>query len=148
MKSFVWVALALCLFAADATAKVRVKDIVSVRGVRDSQLVGYGLVVGLQGSGDTLRNSVFTEQSMQSMLDKMGIAVRAGQMRTRNVAAVIVTADAPAFAGFGARIDATVSSLGDATSLTGGITWLYVGTVGRPRGGTDPASAPTGPSTR
>ncbi len=120
MKSFVWVALALCLFAADATAKVRVKDIVSVRGVRDSQLVGYGLVVGLQGSGDTLRNSVFTEQSMQSMLDKMGIAVRAGQMRTRNVAAVIVTADAPAFAGFGARIDATVSSLGDATSLTGG----------------------------
>lgn len=120
MKALRWVALLLCLFVSAADAKVRVKDIVSVRGVRDNQLVGYGLVVGLQGSGDSMRNSVFTEQAVQSMLDKMGIAVRSGLMRTRNVAAVIVTADAPAFAGFGARIDATVSSLGDATSLTGG----------------------------
>ena len=120
MKAIAWGLIVLGLLTADGEAKVRLKDITAVRGVRDSQLVGYGLVVGLQGSGDSLRNSVFTEQSMQSMLDKMGIAVRAGQMRTRNVAAVIVTADAPAFAGFGARIDATVSSLGDATSLTGG----------------------------
>lgn len=120
MKRFLAICLCLCAVMSFAQAKVRVKDIASVRGVRENQLVGYGLVVGLQGSGDTLRNSVFTEQSIQSMLDKMGIAVRAGQMRTRNVAAVIVTADSPAFAGVGARIDATVSSLGDATSLVGG----------------------------
>ena len=105
---------------APSFAAVRIKDIASIRGVRENQLVGYGLVVGLQGSGDTLRNSVFTEQSLQSMLDRMGIAVRSGAMRTRNAAAVMVTAEAPPFTGVGSRIDVTVSSLGDATSLMGG----------------------------
>jgi flagellar P-ring protein FlgI len=98
----------------------RIKDITTVRGVRPNQLVGYGLVVGLNGSGDTLRNAPFTEQSIQSMLDRMGVNVRSTKPRTRNVAAVIVTADLPAFAGQGSRIDITVSSLGDATSLFGG----------------------------
>ena len=91
-----------------------------MQGVRANQLVGYGLVIGLNGTGDSLRNSPFTEQSLQSMLDRMGINVRNSKARTRNVAAVIVTAELPAFIGKGARIDVTVSSLGDATSLQGG----------------------------
>ena len=101
-------------------AATRIKDIVSVQGVRANQLVGYGLVIGLNGTGDSLRNSPFTEQSLQSMLDRMGINVRNSKARTRNVAAVIVTAELPAFVGKGSRIDVTVSSLGDATSLAGG----------------------------
>src|SRR5436190_4944564 len=109
-----------CLLGWQAQAATRIKDIISVQGVRANQLVGYGLVIGLNGTGDTLRNSPFTQQSLQSMLDRMGINVRNANARTRNVAAVIVTADLPAFAGKGARIDITVSSLGDATSLAGG----------------------------
>jgi flagellar P-ring protein FlgI len=77
-------------------------------------------VIGLRGTGDTLRNSPFTEQSLQSMLDHMGINIRGTALRTRNVAAVMVTADLPAFANRGSRIDVTISSLGDAASLTGG----------------------------
>jgi len=99
---------------------VRIKDIVSVQGVRGNQLVGYGLVIGLMGSGDSLRNSPFTQQSISSMLERMGVNIRDAGARTRNVAAVIVTADLPPFAGHGSRIDVTVSSLGDATSLAGG----------------------------
>jgi flagellar P-ring protein precursor FlgI len=106
--------------SGDALAAVRIKDIAVLQGVRDNQLVGYGLVVGLQGTGDSLRNAPFTEQSLQSMLDTMGINVRGADLRTRNVAAVIVTADLPPFIGSGARIDISVSSLGDATSLLGG----------------------------
>jgi flagellar P-ring protein precursor FlgI len=101
-------------------APTRIKDIVTVNGVRSNQLVGYGLVVGLNGTGDGLRNSPFTEQSLQSMLDRMGVNVRKVSPKTRNVAAVIVTAELPAFIGRGSRIDVTVSSLGDATSLVGG----------------------------
>ncbi len=113
--------LTLLMFGVTSlNAAVRIKDIVVLQGMRDNQLVGYGLVVGLQGSGDTLRNSTFTEQSLQSMLDKMGINVRGTTLRTRNVAAVMVTADIAAFVSRGSRIDVTVSSLGDATSLMGG----------------------------
>jgi len=103
--------------ASDVT---RIKDISSVQGVRDNQLVGYGLVIGLQSTGDTLRNSPFTEQTMQSMLDRMGINVQGVSLRAKNVAAVAVTANLPAFAAVGSRIDVTISSLGDATSLRGG----------------------------
>lgn len=91
-----------------------------MQGVRDNQIMGYGLVVGLQGTGDTMRNSVFTEQSIQSMLDRLGVNVRGINLRTRNVAAVLVTADLPPFVQPGSRIDVTVSSLGDASSLLGG----------------------------
>ena len=105
---------------AGSSAGVRIKDITSVQGVRANQLVGYGLVVGLNGTGDSLRNSPFTEQSLQSMLDQMGVNIRNVNPRTRNIAAVLVTADLPPFAGAGSRIDVTVSSLGDATSLLGG----------------------------
>lgn len=108
------------LMIQPATAMVRIKDIASIQGVRDNQLVGYGLVLGLKGSGDSLRNSPFTEQSLQSMLDSLGVNVRGERLRTRNVAAVVVTADMPAFIGKGSTIDVSVSSLGDATSLAGG----------------------------
>ncbi|MGF1621487.1 MAG: flagellar basal body P-ring protein FlgI [Rhodomicrobiaceae bacterium] len=98
----------------------RIKDIISISGVRENQLVGYGLVIGLNGTGDSLRNSPFTEQSLQSMLDRMGVNVRKARPNTKNIAAVIVSAELPAFVGRGSRIDVTVSSLGDATSLVGG----------------------------
>ncbi len=120
MKARALLAIAFALAGFDATAATRIKDITSVQGVRANQLVGYGLVIGLNGTGDTLRNAPFTEQSIQSMLDRMGINSRGSKARTRNVAAVIVTADMPAFIGKGARIDVTVSSMGDATSLAGG----------------------------
>lgn len=99
---------------------VRIKDITMVQNVRDNQLIGYGLVIGLQGTGDSLRNSPFTEQSLRSMLDRLGINVRGQQLRSRNIAAVMVTATLPPFAGKGSRIDVTVSSLGDSSSLAGG----------------------------
>lgn len=112
--------LLLLAFAPAAGAATRIKDITSVQGVRDNQLIGYGLVIGLQGTGDTLRNSPFTEQAMQSMLDRLGISTRGVPLRSRNVAAVAVTANLPSFAGVGGRIDVNVASLGDATSLKGG----------------------------
>jgi flagellar P-ring protein precursor FlgI len=98
----------------------RIKDIASLQSVRDNQLVGYGLVIGLQGTGDSLRNSPYTEQSIRAMLQNLGIASEGGRARAKNVAAVIVTANLPPFIQSGARIDVTVSSLGDATSLKGG----------------------------
>ncbi|MGH6761695.1 MAG: flagellar basal body P-ring protein FlgI [Phyllobacterium sp.] len=101
-------------------AVARLKDIAVIQGVRENQLVGYGLVIGLNGTGDSLRNAPFTEQSMRAMLDNLGISAPRGASRTRNVAAVIVTANLPPFSGAGSRMDVTVSSLGDATSLLGG----------------------------
>ena len=109
------------LVGGAAMADARIKDITTVRGVRPNQLVGYGLVTGLKGTGDILRNAPFTEQSMSSMLERMGVNVRGLGARTRNVAAVMVTAELPPFAVSGNRIDVTVTSLGDATSLAGGI---------------------------
>ena len=113
-------ALLLIVTALPAEAQVRIKDITTIQGVRGNQLVGYGLVVGLNGTGDTLRNSPFTQQSIQSMLDRMGVSIRNANPTTRNVAAVIVTAELPPFAARGSRIDVTVNSMGDATSLAGG----------------------------
>ncbi|MBS3650333.1 flagellar basal body P-ring protein FlgI [Pseudaminobacter sp. 19-2017] len=98
----------------------RIKDIAQLQSSRDNQLVGYGLVIGLQGTGDGLRNSPFTEQSIAAMLENLGIASGGGRSRAKNVAAVIVTANLPPFVESGARIDVSVSSLGDATSLQGG----------------------------
>jgi flagellar P-ring protein precursor FlgI len=121
-------ALILVFSTACAQAAVRIKNIADIRGMRENQIVGYGLVIGLNGTGDTLRNSPFTEQSLQSMLDNMGInvrndtnpAARPTTLRTRNVAAVLVTADLAPHIAPGERMDVTVSSLGDATSLLGG----------------------------
>lgn len=101
-------------------ASARIKDIAQLQSARDNQLVGYGLVIGLQGSGDSLRNSPFTEQSIRAMLENLGIAGEGNRARSKNVAAVMVTANLPAFVKSGSRIDIGVSSLGDATSLAGG----------------------------
>lgn len=98
----------------------RIKDVARLQSARDNQLVGYGLVIGLQGSGDSLRNSPFTEQSIRAMLENLGIASLGTNARAKNVAAVIVTANMPPFVQSGARIDINVSSMGDATSLQGG----------------------------
>ncbi|MFU0505479.1 flagellar basal body P-ring protein FlgI [Pseudaminobacter sp. NGMCC 1.201702] len=98
----------------------RIKDVADLQSARDNQLVGYGLVIGLQGSGDSLRNSPFTEQSIRAMLENLGIASEGGRARAKNVAAVIVTANLPPFVRSGARIDVSVSSMGDAVSLAGG----------------------------
>lgn len=112
---------AILLLAPVAVADVRIKDITTPIGPRDYQLIGYGLVIGLQGTGDTLRNAPFTEQSASALLDRMGVNVRPNNtMRTRNIAAVMVTAALPPFVGWGSTIDVTVSSMGDATSLMGG----------------------------
>ena len=111
---------AIAIAASPAHAASRIKDIVDVENVRSNQLVGYGLVVGLAGTGDRTRNAPFTEESLQAMLERMGVNVRGSPMRTQNVAAVTVTATMPPFARAGSRIDVQVSALGDATSLQGG----------------------------
>jgi flagellar P-ring protein FlgI len=110
------------LFAsgAPAVALSRIKDLAQIEGVRQNQLVGYGLVVGLGGTGDTLNNAPFTRQSLQAMLERLGVNTRGANLRTANVAAVMVTANLPAFATQGTRLDVTVSALGDAKSLQGG----------------------------
>ncbi|KQT08553.1 flagellar biosynthesis protein FlgA [Methylobacterium sp. Leaf399] len=118
---FFGLAVAMLLGLADsASALSRVKDLASIEGVRQNQLVGYGIVVGLNGTGDTLNNIPFTRQSLQSMLERLGVNTRGATMRTQNLAAVMVTASLPPFATQGNRIDITVSSLGDAKSLQGG----------------------------
>lgn len=98
----------------------RIKDLVDVEGIRENQLIGYGLVVGLNGTGDSLNASPFTRQSLTAMLERLGVNTRGATLRTKNVAAVMVTANLPPFASQGTRIDVTVSALGDATSLQGG----------------------------
>ncbi len=109
------------LFAASMARAERIKDIASVAGVRANQLVGYGVVVGLDGSGDQTTQTPFTVQSMISMLSAMGINLPPGQsLQLKNVAAVMVTASLPAFARAGQNIDITVSSIGNAKSLKGG----------------------------
>jgi flagellar P-ring protein precursor FlgI len=112
--------LAVGLAAGPAAARSRIKDIVAFEGVRDNQLVGYGIVVGLNGTGDALRNAPFTKQSLEAMLERLGVNTRDATLNTKNVAAVMVTAKLPAFAATGAEIDANVSALGDAKSLLGG----------------------------
>jgi len=101
-------------------ANSRIKDLAEIEGVRENQLIGYGLVVGLNGTGDSLNNSPFTLQSLQGMLERMGVNTRNSNLRTKNVAAVIVTGHLPPFATQGSRMDVTVSALGDSTSLQGG----------------------------
>ncbi|MGE0564159.1 MAG: flagellar basal body P-ring protein FlgI [Pseudolabrys sp.] len=112
----------MTIFAAmPSGATSRIKDLANVEGVRQNQLIGYGLVVGLNGTGDTLNNIPFTRQSLQAMLERLGVNVRGQTMRTGNVAAVMVTANLPAFGTQGTRIDVSVSALGDAKSLQGGM---------------------------
>ena len=120
MKYFAAAALAALLASTALSAPVRVKDLVEFDGVRSNDLVGYGLVVGLNGTGDGLRNSPFTEEIMSNILERLGVNVAGEQFRPRNVAAVLVTAKLPPFARAGSPIDITVSAIGDAKSLLGG----------------------------
>jgi flagellar P-ring protein FlgI len=109
------------LWVSPGAAQVRIKDIASFEGVRENQLVGYGLVVGLNGTGDRLRNSPFTEKSIEGMLERLGVGnLSEDVIKTQNTAAVMVTAMLPPFARRGSTIDVVVSSLGDASSLRGG----------------------------
>jgi flagellar P-ring protein precursor FlgI len=110
----------LALAAQPAFARSRIKDIVEFEGVRENMLVGYGIVVGLNGTGDALRNAPFTKQSLEAMLERLGVNTRDANLNTKNVAAVMVTAKLPPFAAAGSQIDATVSAMGDAKSLLGG----------------------------
>ncbi|HEV7691422.1 MAG TPA: flagellar basal body P-ring protein FlgI [Hyphomonadaceae bacterium] len=104
-----------------AGAGTRLKDILDVEGVRDNQLLGYGVVTGLNGTGDSLRNCAFTKQSLESMMERLGINTRNSTLNTANAAAVMVTANLPPFATSGSRIDITVSALCDSDSLEGGV---------------------------
>lgn len=110
----------LALAVGPALSAARIKDIASLQSGRENQLIGYGLVVGLQGTGDSMRSSPFTEQSMRAMLQNLGISMVGTQTRAKNIAAVLVTANLPPFSSPGSRIDVTVGSLGDSTSLRGG----------------------------
>lgn len=122
MIKHIFVALSfLVLLGSTAQAtSIRIKDLVEFDGVRGNDLIGYGLVVGLNGTGDGIRNSPFTEDIMSNILERLGVNITGEQFRPKNVAAVIVTASLPPFARTGARIDITVSAIGDAKSLLGG----------------------------
>jgi flagellar P-ring protein precursor FlgI len=117
-------ALLACLVLGSAgfpaAAASRVKDIADFEGIRENMLVGYGLVVGLNGTGDSLNRSIFTRESLIGMLERLGVNARDDSLRTANVAAVMVTSSLPPFARQGTHIDVTVSALGDAKSLLGG----------------------------
>ncbi|QEL26286.1 flagellar basal body P-ring protein FlgI [Bosea sp. F3-2] len=113
-------AVVIGLSSQPVFALSRIKDLASVEGVRSNQLLGYGIVVGLNGTGDTLNNTPFTKQSLQAMLERLGVNTRGANMRTANVAAVMVTASLPPFSPQGTRIDVTVSAMGDSKSLQGG----------------------------
>jgi flagellar P-ring protein precursor FlgI len=117
---FCTTALVGMMLYSPAMAGSRIKDIVDVEGVRTNQLIGYGIVVGLSGTGDTVRNSPMVKQSMESMLERLGVNVRDAQLNTKNVAAVMVTGELTPFGASGSRIDVTVSAMGDAKSLLGG----------------------------
>ncbi len=128
MKALIAVVLSLVCLSSPANADARIKDIAEIRGPQDNQLFGYGLVIGLQGTGDSLRNVPFLGESLRAMLDRMGIRYGDSLPRTKNIAAVAVTAKLPPFIGKGAKLDVNVASLGDASSLLGGtlvLTPLY-----------------------
>lgn len=108
------------LYPAGARASSRIKDIADFEGVRENQLIGYGLVVGLNGTGDNIKSINFAKESIISMLDNIGVNARDGQLKSKNIAAVMVTASLPPFARQGTRIDVTVSAMGDAKNLQGG----------------------------
>src|ERR1700684_3890679 len=118
MVGAAWLSLAVSTIPAGATS--RIKDLAHIEGVRQKQLIGYGLVVGLNGTGDTLNNIPFTKQSLQAMLERMGVNIRGATIRTGNVAAVMVTGNLPPFGTQRTRMDVTVSALGDSKNLQGG----------------------------
>src|SRR5438552_10125395 len=117
MRTTLLCLLGLC-FATRLPAATRLKDLVSIEGVRENQLVGYGIVVGLAGTGDK-RQTIFSAQSLANMLEKMGVSVVSTAIKVSNTAAVMVTATLPPFAQPGTKIDVTVAAIGDASNLQG-----------------------------
>jgi flagellar P-ring protein precursor FlgI len=120
-----WSALLFAVFSVAALAlpgyaQTRIRDIVDVEGIRQNDLVGYGIVVGLNGTGDSVKNSPFTEDSLSYMLERLGVNVQGEDIKPKNVAAVLVTATLPSFARSGSSVDVSVASIGDAKSLEGG----------------------------
>ena len=124
MKRLVWALAFLGLLQIThpqgAEGQTRIRDVVDVEGVRQNDLIGYGIVVGLNGTGDSVRNSPFTEDSLTYMLERLGVNVQGEDIKPNNVAAVLVTATLPSFARNGSTLDVSVSSIGDAKSLEGG----------------------------
>jgi flagellar P-ring protein precursor FlgI len=121
LLSFAALMVAMLVTTTEARAASRLKDIVDIEGMRGNALIGYGLVVGLNGSGDKLNNTAFTEKSLVAFLERLGISTRGEELKTKNVAAVSVTATLPPFARAGSAMDVTVATLGDAKSLQGGV---------------------------
>ena len=119
LKKFTTILFILIFFLTSEALAVRIKDMATIQGIRDNMVIGYGLVIGLNGTGDKT-GTTFTVQSLTSMLNKMGISVEPGSVKVKNVAAVMVTANLPPFIRSGSRIDVVVSSVGDAKSLQGG----------------------------
>ncbi len=120
-----WIALCLAIaaLATPARGATRLKDLAGIEGVRDNQLIGYGLVVGLAGKGDT-QQTVFSPQSLANMLERMGVSVPGATLRTKDMAAVMITATLPPFAQPGIHLDVTAAAIGDATNLQGGVLLL------------------------
>ena len=114
------IVLFLLLLTVNSAYATRIKDIAAVEGVRENLLIGYGLVVGLNGTGDNLKNAVFTQKGLTDLLERLGINIHGANLNTKNIAAVVVTADLPAFGRSGTRMDVKVSALGDAKSLRNG----------------------------
>ena len=117
----VLIAASVLFWSFPARSSSRIKDISDFEGVRENYLIGYGLVVGLNGTGDSISSMAFTEESLIGMLERLGVNTRDGKIKTKNVAAVMVTGSLPAFARQGTRIDVSISALGDAKSLQGGV---------------------------
>jgi flagellar P-ring protein precursor FlgI len=123
LSAVVWLLAALSAFAADADHRVKIRDLTQIQGVRDNQLVGYGLAIGLKNTGDS-QQTFFTVQTLANSLQRMGVQIAPGVVVVKNVAAVFVTATLPPFARPGMKIDVTVSSVGDAKSIQGGVLLL------------------------
>ncbi len=121
MRLLISLSLILPVSLATPAQASRIKDVAEFEGVRSNMLIGYGLVVGLNGTGDSLRNSPFTRQSLESMLERLGVNTRGATLNTNNIAAVMVTSSLPPFATQGTNIDVAISAMGDAKSLRGGI---------------------------
>ncbi|MEP1142632.1 MAG: flagellar basal body P-ring protein FlgI [Henriciella sp.] len=121
ISTFISLGIILALAVAPvAQSQTKLRDILDIEGVRSNDLVGYGIVVGLNGSGDSVRNAPYTEDSLSHMLERLGVNVQGEDIRPNNVAAVLVTAKLPAFARSGSSIDVSVASIGDASSISGG----------------------------
>lgn len=120
MKILLAVLFSFSMLSSSWAVPVRIKDLVEFEGVRGNDLIGYGLVVGLDGSGDSLRNVPLTEELLVSLMDRLGVNMTAETLRSKNVAAVVVTATLPAFSRAGSRVNVNVSTIGDARSLLGG----------------------------